>query len=417
MGILLIFATWPLWWSNDSSFPRVPFIADFGSLGLEAGLTIGMLLSLAVVFFASCVKPLELTTRLSAAAFVLCGVSLVVCNQHRLQPWMYHFLVVGALFLSIRGSSPSHTNTNAAGTKNALEQATRHSLSWRKLWSSDAGLFLLLTSSIYIWSGWSKLDYSFAHSYGQLFARVLLEPFGIATHLWSNTAKQITALALPLAEILAGVLLLVSRTRNLGFVLSILMHVALLIIVGPLGLQHENGVVIWNGFFLVQNVLLWKCLQTQSRNPISSWFSRVVVALVVVLPAFRTIGFCDNWPAWAVYASSTSRVYVLVDPTSVADEFPTQHCEPRQVQGAYNYLRIDRWSIAKCHAPTYPQDRFQIAICLWLYKTNANLEMQIVWESSPDRWTGKRTTRTFRSEKELQEFAQQQYWVGTRVKD
>jgi hypothetical protein len=410
-GLILFSATWPLWWNSDSIFPAVPFVGGISAPRFEAGLTIGLLASLLIVLISSICKYSQWTRRASVL-FVLCDAVSVLFNQHRLQPWMYHFLILGAVGALACNRADQSSDVESQSDNDSVDES---SPTFRNLLSTHAGLLLVVTSSIYIWSGWSKLDYSFANSYGQLFVDTLVEPLGFRTHLWSDSARQVTALALPLGEVLAGVLILLRRTRNIGFGLSLMMHVSLLMIVGPLGLRHENGVLIWNIFFIVQNVFLWRILPKGSAQPTTSRRARVLVILVVVLPSLRMFGSLDNWPAWAVYASNSARVHVLIDTTTVESDFPMYYLEPRRVQTTYEYFRIDRWSIVSSNAPVYPQDRYYVAICLRLYETNPNLKMEFVWESASNRWTGKRTQHVLRTKDELLEFSNR-YWLGTTAR-
>ena len=138
--------------------------------------------------------------------------------------------------------------------------------------------------------------------------------------------------------------------------------------------------------------------------------AQIVVVVAAALPMFRTFGWFDVWPSWGVYAANTARVQILVDPTTIdGDAVITRFLTARQVQDGREYLRLDRWSIESCDAPVYPEDRFQIAVCLALYDAHLGIEIETIWESPANRWNGKRTTRRFKSKAELERFAERFY--------
>src|SRR5205823_5256304 len=127
-----------------------------------------------------------------------------------------------------------------------------------------------------------------------------------------------------------------------GLMLTLLMHGFLIIALSPWGHNHSVGVLIWNGFFMVQNWLLFPSVvnlgaplqavicrvrktsdqllfemkvpdreQTPryARLSIAAW---TWLAIPLLMPLFEPVGLWDHWPSWAVYAARPERTRMLV---------------------------------------------------------------------------------------------------------
>ena len=228
-GLLLIAVSWRLWLPS-SEFPQVALFAwaALAPTWLTYASSLGMLL---------CLATLTVVTRASAPrtvalyGFVLTWAVLVVLNQHRIQAWAYQFALLAIAF--------------------SLSKPSR-GLAWMR------GLAI----SIYIFSALGKLDYAFVHTVGQQFLLVIsgwLQGLFGAGRLDALGGEFRTALALlfPLAELAVALLLAVPRVRPAGVVGAILLHASLLALLGPSGLNHESGVLLWNLFFLGQTIWLF----------------------------------------------------------------------------------------------------------------------------------------------------------------
>ena len=225
----------------------------------------------------------------------------------------------------------------------------------------------------------------------------MLGSIGLSSRFWSPTSRAIAAAILPVGELVVAGLLLPRRTRRLGCVLACVMHGALILAVGPLGLNHSAGVLIWNVFFIGQNGLLFRAERTTSPTLLvrpRDWESWLAL-LVAVAPALRSVGCLDHWPAWAVYASGTERVSLLVHESAIEKLEPSLRAcvEPFQWNPQWRYLRIERWSLETVNAPIYPQDRFFVGVAIAIAeRSQLDGELKLVWQSSADRFTGERKT-------------------------
>lgn len=446
-GLGLVASTWPLW-TGTTSFPQIPFLEVLCGIGPWADRTcLALILAGAVSTLTGAAGSLFHKDQNSEARgrrnihrlemsgpwiFAL-GLGLsVLLNQHRLQPWVWHFLLVAPLIA--RRPGLRDWRNNLTGTEHF-------------------GGVLSLTAGIYFWSAVSKLDASFAATHGQQFVETLFGIVGMSTRFWSDSLRSSAAMLLPLSELVVAVLIVIPRTWKFGWPLSIVMHGLLLLATGPFGLNHQPGVLIWNAFFVCQNMILWRCSRTVSatilrrrsgefsesdlpvpdpdllktfenrlqtgsfwqiiyRDLLSDCLAVLILACGLILPGLRWFGLCDPWPGWAVYASQPARVTLLVEQDAdvkLPSELPSElrpFVQPRQLADGRAFVRIDLWSIEETGAPLYPGERFAVGVALWLSEQPGLDEaVHVVVQSEADRWSIKRDSREFRGRTAIREFA------------
>lgn len=329
----LIGMTWPLW-IDTAAFPRIPF----PRIWPRVPASLSTALAIAAVGSVFCAT-VERLSRFALPVSLGLMTILIAGDQARLQPWAYLYLLVG-LALTVRPAAVS------------------------------LRLARMVVIGMYLHSGVSKLDASFARELGPQF----LETGMRLTGLWPRWGEVHFApwemLALPVFEIVAALLLTTKRTRVAGLVAITAMHVAVIAILSPLGLDHSAGVLAWNVGLMALNLSL---LGNQAepiawRNVVRAAPLRAgVLIAAIILPCFERLGWWDTWPSFAVYASHNERVQILIDGSDV-DTLPAlirQYLTPTFEEDSA-ILDLTRWSRAVRGAPAYPQIRTGIAIAAWL---------------------------------------------------
>jgi len=307
-GLVLFAITWRLW-TPQIEFPQIPF---FSWLTQVPGLVDWMA---AAGTLAGLVAMLLTNHRLAKPAAILFLIStslLVLLNQHRLQPWVYLMLVTSCLLVSL----PSKV-----------------CLLWLRR----------IVISIYLYSAISKFDYQFAFTVGEQMLDVLLGFVGLEATSLPQWLQISLVLGLPLGELLIGGLLLFSKTRKLGGWLAMGLHASLLLVLGPLGLNHQPGVLIWNAWFIVQAWLLFASsnlvgeLENRSSDELTkqptdspptelALCGRLLALLVIAFPITCAVSpwvelpiKADHWVAWEVYAPRSSRAIVHAPAWTTSD--------------------------------------------------------------------------------------------------
>ncbi|RCS46056.1 hypothetical protein DTL42_16335 [Bremerella cremea] len=377
-------------WLPQQQFPAVPVLevfcpvpgfVDLGLLGAILALSLGLLLTGPQFKWAAAMW--------LALAFLL--VFAFLLNQHRFQPWAYQFAVL-ALFFGL-----------------APPAIARRLASW-------------LVLSIYFYSALSKLNPSFVNELGSDFLATLgnfvglnLIPIQLGPWKWF-------ALAFPAFEMLAFLLLLNRQTRKVGVVAACLMHVGLLLVLGPLGLNHSWGVLLWNVFFFVQAILLfWFPVPTATPQP-ACWnvrLAQAICGLVLLFPTLELIGLGDPWPSWGLYASHVGRTHCFLV-RHAATKLPEdlqKYVAADSTNDLFVPVELDQWSLRTTGAPMYPGERFAFAVGRsFVLKTNTAKVAQFVLESPAGRFQEDRQTNKFSGET-LAEQSRQRFWLNTLPRD
>ena len=379
-GLALFGVTWRLW-TPQTVFPQIPFVACAAPF---PGFVDWTLFACAVVFLLfvailSRARPESPVARRAALlAFVVAVLGLMALDQHRLQPWAWQFVLIAVILA---------TSTDDRSAR------------WLRV----------LVIGIYAHSAISKFDSGFLQSHGQRLVAAALGVFGGSLGGLSESTRQALAFSLPLGELLCAISLCVPRVRRVAVVASIAMHAALFLSLGPWGLNHKPGVLIWNAFFIWQNVILfWKIPSRESephaeraRSPMEG-FAVAAVFVGVALPVLEPLGYFDHWPAWGLYASRPERVTVFVHGTQRGRLPKSVQQFTEQREGGWCRVDVDGWSLRTLDAPVYPQGRFRLAVALALAERHQLGEgIRVIWESPAHRRTGQRETRDLQGARAL----------------
>ena len=351
---VLIAVTYRLW-LGGSDFPAVPLIGWSVSNAIRRILGIGLIGSCSATVIASCrqwmqllqstkANPvnqaldtasvvsdrLPLSVRLVASVTAVFGLLCALANQHCLQAWHWLFLIV---------------MTFAA------------TLTARQFHRSIA----LVLASVYLCSGLSRITLSSQPNATEMIVQALMK--FILPAKFAGDLRWIAGLAIvaTCGEILAGILLLLQRTQRIGLVMAILMHLSLMLALGPLGLNHHWGVILWNACFLcIMPLTFLRKPQPSGVRLNETWPG----LCLLVFSLSGLVGIADNWPSWQLY-SSRPETWELWLETSAADQLPPTlkpYLATGTITGDWAVLKLDRWSLAATGAPIYPEDRFLCAV-------------------------------------------------------
>jgi hypothetical protein len=352
--LALVAATWPVWLAHEDIFPQVPIVAWMAWLPAWAGNTLAgvMLLGLLVALASPSGASFGFVPRLACGAVAFAWLVLAAADYQRLQPWAWQGALLAVLF--------------AAADERSQLAAAR----WMAI-------------GIYLHSAVSKLDAEFLSTLGMQFASVPAGLVGLRLEEWPREARFAVALLIPLTELAAGLLLIVPTARSpwrwIGLGLAMVMHLALLLILGPLGLGHRPGVLIWNLAFLAQDfVLFWPLPPSVTSEPRDAAESEATITTAEVAsltacysvllaalawPCLVFFEWCDPWPAWGLYSPAASRVVVSLPPAA-RERVPPEwqpFLEPAS-DGSLLVLRLDRAALGLLGAPLYPHARPQLGL-------------------------------------------------------
>ena len=411
--LLLLLATWPLW-QPGGPFPRIPLLS-FALAWPAAGSWLLFCVLLAALGggvatgLAACLRcrhagawrkasPVEsdqpatsspgdrlrFLGRAVAGLVAVLLLLLVVIDQHRLQAWVWHLgLLCGLLALE---ASPR-----------ALQ---------RTCW---------LTASIYCWSAWQKIDASYFQTAGPYLLDGLLGSVGLSQAGWPPGLRTLAVGLLPAGELAVGLGLLLPRTRHLAALAACVMHALLLLTLGPFGLDHSVGVLLWNVFFIVQNLLFLRNRERRNaenaaREPAgqppagrAGATARLAVSAAtalllgaIVLPLLEPLGLCDSWLAWNLYSSRAEQVQLSVrcELRARLPEDVQTYVDSAEPGRLWCRLHDDQWSLATTSAPVTPDARYRVGLALAVARMIDSPDgVRVTLHSQPDRRTGRREHR------------------------
>ena len=274
--------------------------------------------------------------------------------------------------------------------------------------SARTGVLALraIALAVYAYSAISKLDAEFAATLGQQMLNAAVGGVGLDASTWGETFRRLVALILPLGELTLAGLLAVSmfhhRLRPYAVGAAVAVHVGVIGLLGPLGLGHSWGVLLWNVGFAWQTALLFgKDLPPRAEGPerpaITAWLA---VAIGVVAPALTALGLWDQWPGWAVYAPGGERARLFVHQAAVErlPESLRTHIERAGDPGPWRRLALDAWCLESTGAPIYPQNRIAAGLAAGLakrYPLTDRLRLEL--DTQAGRLTRHRETETLSS--------------------
>lgn len=386
---IMVAATYPIW-IPQSRFPAVPFLEMLCPVpGVVDAVLFGVILALSILLLiiGPQGKFRSLLWLIVAAALTL----TFLLNQHRFQPWAYQFAVLSIFF--------ALTTPGIA----------RRLATWLML-------------SVYFYSALSKLNPAFVNELGTDFLNTFGSMVGLSLEPGTLGEWKWLTLAFPAFEMLAFFLLFNRRTRKLGVIAACLMHLGLLLILGPLGLNHSWGVLLWNLFFMGQVILLFWFSPVEVAAFTGSWQERIaqfVCVVVLLFPTLEVVGIGDAWPAWGLYASHVGRTHCFIVRHAV-DSLPEElhaYVDINSTDDLLVPVELSRWSLETTGAPIYPGRRFAFAAGRSLVmKTNTDNFIRFVVESPSGRFQDTRRTDAF-SAKELVQDSRKLFWLNTRPRD
>lgn len=319
------------------------------------------------------------------AAWCIAGLglaSLIVIDQHRMQPWAYQSLAYAGIFSALR-------------------------------WAEGRRWVTAITVSIYAYSAAGKMDFQFAHTVGVDLVNVVTSPFG---GLPEASAFK-TALLLPIGELFVATLIAWPATRRIGGLLAMVMHGMLIVVLGPWMLDHSWGVLCWNAVLATQSAILFVMQPVSGTSPDSSGWSRMGVAvrlarwplrvallIMLLAPLTERHGYWDHWTSWALYSPHNSRADIQIH-ESAFDRLPSslrRYLRRDGMSDRWYDLDVDTWSLERRWVPVYPQARYQLAVAKRLterFELGPGIRVRV--KGVADRWTGRRVSQDLIGEKHV----------------
>ncbi len=256
-------------------------------------------------------------------------IELLSCSldQNRWQPWEYQYFITFFIFLVQKN-------------KHAAKSA-----------------FMFILAATYIYSGIAKINPVFLHSIWQnlLLVKTFHIPLATAQHSFIHYAGY----GLGISEILLGVGLLLNRTRKVASYLVIVMHVILLAVFGPRGLNYDHIIWPWNVAMIMYCIVLIRDTSGSfSFKSLTIGWNKIILILFGVLPFFGLFGKWDYFLSASFFSSRPPDMYVCIPETSAINPLQ-KYCQMNTTTCGVStcMVNIRSWAFDELMVPAYPQER------------------------------------------------------------
>ena len=340
-------------WLSSRSYPFAPVVDWLPIIAhpLDWILFGAFLIFAAAVLISS--KPSKFILGALTIIFFLC-----LFDQTRWQPWVYQYsflLITLALF--------SWKSDDVIGRTRALNIAR------------------LIVASTYIFSGLQKINPEF-------FTGVfpwLVEPI---TTILPSFAGSLYAfgIAAPFIQVVFGVGLLTRKFRRPSIVLAVLMHVFILAMIGPFGLNWNSIVWPWTAAMVIFDLLLFTGKEDFSFRDVlwskNNLYHPVVLILFGILPFFSFVNLWDSYLSSALYSGNVTGSVIHLNGVGRSDLPPQIQKYVTSVSANDNSLNIQSWAIGNLNVPPYPETRVYKALAkkVCSYMTDSSQVVVIIQE-------------------------------------
>ena len=339
-----IIISWPLWCSGPETgrtFPLLPFFDALGGVPAVVSIVLVALLVAALMAWLAKLGPEKHSLSFAFAVLML----LVILDLNRLQVWVWMWMLLWVATLTDPkpdGRLPVHA--------------------W-------------MIAGIYVWSGLNKLTPWFSTNF-DWFCKAFSVTAPMAGNIWLSYASGIF-------EMLIGPALLFGPTRRVGIWMVTLLHVYILLVIGPLGLNYNHVVWPWN---VAMIGLVWYFFN--DKTPAIPQFNPagyVLLTLVWVMPVCNIWGWWPESLSWKMYANTQREATIYSpegEPCSSISNYWKKNAQDDK------YLLIDDWTIQELRVPSFNSLRNYQRALDYLHKCSAlpdsSIQLKILTVS---RWS------------------------------
>jgi hypothetical protein len=321
-------------WLTGRLFPIVPMHDRLVAPGfVHLAFFVASLIALLVL----CYQP-----RIKMAAVILMIAELSSCllDQNRWQPWEYQFLFMLLPLVFTQDENRLKTY-------------------WQ-----------MIMVGLYFFSGLSKLNQKF----------ILQGWNGMILHDWIGYTIQHTWMyklgyLMPLIEMGAAIALFFNRIRKTGVVLLCIMHVFILLMFGPAGLNIN--IVLWPWNILMPFLLFILFYRNQINHAVLKQKQPLAWLIIFcwwVLPWLNLFGYCDDFFSGKLYSGKTQYLFICTSNPHTKKIFAAYFAPSSTSSVCDSAISVFKWGIQEMKVPPNPELRiYKKIIQQWQQKYDTAL--------------------------------------------
>lgn len=315
--LVSMFMAFKLWTGINRIIPEVPLLdsAILSNARIQF-ILIGTLVFSLLLSFSQ--KLARFIIPISLAAFTL----LVLSDVNRLQSYYYQYL---AMLLVL-------------------------ALMYKRSSGTQAAVLYVILAGVYFHSGLTKWNDNFVH---YVFPNMLYAFSYVSLETWQQFSFKAIAYSIPLGEMIVGLLLLVPRTRKIALYLIVMLHIGILFTIGPLGLNWNPIVWVWNISMIAINILLYFM---QLEEPVGyKAIVRIpafglIILLFGILPFLNQIDKWDNYLSFSLYSGTTPNVQLHLENARELNDVPLFYLEQD------TFIDLNVWALQDISTAIYAEE-------------------------------------------------------------
>ncbi len=316
--------SWKVWLA-DRIFPVTP---PFNFLFVPSSIHLTLfILSLSAIFF---LLLFPSNRRLQGSVIILEILSCLL-DQNRWQPWEYQYMfIILALLINYKNEK------NAASTIS----------------------FILI--AIYFFSGISKMNPAFSQFVRQ---KIILSEIFKPDDSWlSQWLLFHTGYLLGLIETLLSIGLLFKRSTRISGVFLIIMHLIILIVFGPWGMNYDRIIWPWNiaMIFIVYVYFIKDPTFLFSFPPMWKGGNKLILLAFGALPILNFFGYWDFFLSSSLFSSKTPDIYICIrnpENCKALQPFISHYKRTSICDSNSALIDVREWSFKEIQIPAYPEIR------------------------------------------------------------
>jgi hypothetical protein len=318
-------------WIGPRSYPRAPVSSLFPAI--DGSAAVG---SYVALFLLAVIALVSRQSKWFIAGFLAIVAAFCLADQTRWQPWVfqYSFLLAAVALGSGNG---------ADGERRALNIAR------------------LIVGFTYIFSGLQKANLNFVVNDFPWIVQPITGVLPSATGLLGALGMVV-----PLLQVAFGIGLLTRRFRHAALIAAVAMHLFILAMFGPAGLNWNDIVWPWTGAMAIFDIVLfsgapqvsWREIVWNRQDP---WHAAAAV-LFALLPALSFFNLWDSYLSSALYSGNLTEAQIYLSDAGAASLPAPIRSRLVRTSPNTNVLNLQRWAVEDLNVTPYPETRVYKAI-------------------------------------------------------
>jgi hypothetical protein len=161
-------------------------------------------------------------------------------------------------------------------------------------------------------------------------------------------------------ELSLGFLVLFKPLRFIILPLILLMHLIIIVLLCPLGLNQNYVVIPWNFTIIILNLLLFANVDRDRFYDFTMLFKTahfyIVILIIYIIPFFSFNNLYDSYLSSSLYSGNTNQISVKISQTGFKKlPFYVKHFT--NLDGEFYQLNLKLWANSELGAPCIPEFR------------------------------------------------------------